>query len=168
MSEGNSKLRIKLGAGELEFDGTEQFMKDEIIPMIKEIALMGARGDLQAPPTIEAKGTPIQLPPKAMADVHLSTSTVAAKLKATAATELAMAAVAHLVLGQHKHRITREEILTEMKSATFFYKSSMTNNMTNTLKQLVKATRLNEVATDTYSLPHREKIALEEQLAQAD
>jgi hypothetical protein len=167
MSEGNSKLRIKLGAGELEFEGSEQFLKDEIIPMVKEVVLAGVGGDLQTPPTIDAKGTLIQLPPKAMADVSLSTSTVAAKLKATAASDLVMAAVAHLVLGQEKHRITRDEILTEMKSATFFYKSSMTNNMTNTLKQLVKAGRLNEAAADTYSLPHKEKVALEEKLAEA-
>jgi hypothetical protein len=166
MSDDKTKLRIKLGGGELEFEGSEQFLKDEVMPTIEKLLdLVGSRSELRTPSAIETNGAAIQLPLESVASAN-STSTVAAQLKATAAPELAIAAVAHLVLSQKKHRVTREEILAEMKSASAFYKSSMTNNLSSTLKGLVKTGRLHEVAMDTYSLPHKERTSLEAKLAQ--
>jgi hypothetical protein len=175
MSDAKTKLRIKLGGGELEFEGSEQFLKDEVMPTIEKLLdLVGSRSDLRAPSLpIETNGALIQLPSESVASAHStttmehSTSTIAALLKATAAADLAIAAVAHLVLGQKKDRVSRDDIHAEMKNASAFYKSNMQNNLSNTLRGLVKAGRLHEVATDTYSLPHNERTLLEAELAEA-
>src|SRR5215470_18899909 len=118
MSDEKTKLRIKLGAGELEFEGGEQFLKDEVMPTIEKLLdLVGSRSELRTPSSTDTNGAIIQLPPESAASAH-STSTIATLLKANAASDLAVAAVAHLVLCQRKHRVTRDEILAEMKSAS--------------------------------------------------
>src|SRR5262245_33355251 len=111
MSDEKTKLRIKLGGGELDYEGSAQFLKDEVMPMVSRIIdLVNTQPQLQAPiPTIEAKGTPIQLPPTVGLD-H-STSTIATLLNASTGSELIIAAIAHLVLVQKKATAKRAEIL---------------------------------------------------------
>jgi hypothetical protein len=168
MSAETTKLRIKLGGAEIEYEGDAEFLKTEVMAKVDKIFdLFGARPDLQVQTTIEANGAPIKVPSETLTQTHLSTSTIAVRLGAKGAVELALAAAANLVLGQSKHRVTRAEILAEMKSASAFYKSTMSNNLSNTLKTLVKEDRLREVATDTYALSHSEKVSLEHKLSQA-
>ena len=167
MSDEKTKLRIKSGAGELDYEGSAQFLKDEVMPMITRIIdLVDTQPQLRAPmPTIDAKGTPIQLPPTLAID-H-STTTIATLLNASSGGDLIIAAVAHLVLVQSRTAAKRAEILAEMKTATPFYKSSMSNNMSTALNALVKADRLRSPATGTCTLSHKEQKALEPKLAQA-
>jgi len=169
MTEEKTKLRIKLGGSELEYEGGSQFLKDEVMPMITRIIdLVGDRPELKAPAQVieVIEGAPIQLPSHATAG-RLSTTTIAARLKAKGAADLAIAAAAHLTLAANKTQVTRPEILAQMKGASSFYKSTMNNNLTNTLQTLVKAGRLLHVEGETYALAHGERTALEERLAQA-
>lgn len=88
-------------------------------------------------------------------------------LGAQSASDLAIAAAAHLTLVQKKERLSRQEIFDEMKTATSFFKSSYVNNHSNTLNVLVKQDRLRLlVPPDTYGLAHKARQELEKRLAQ--
>lgn len=64
MNEGNqtTKLRVKLGAAEIEYEGGTEFLKDEIMPTVGKILdLVEARADLQrvsSVPQLEAMMVP--------------------------------------------------------------------------------------------------------------
>lgn len=48
-----TKLRVKLGAAEIEYEGGTQFLKDEIMPTVgKILEMVEARADLQKPTPI--------------------------------------------------------------------------------------------------------------------
>lgn len=48
MSEEKTRLRVKLGAAEIEYEGGTQFLKDEIMPTVgKILEMVEARADLQ-------------------------------------------------------------------------------------------------------------------------
>jgi hypothetical protein len=100
-------------------------------------------------------------------DVSHSTNTIATLLGAKSASDLAIAAAAHLTLVQKKERLSRREILDEMKSATPFFKSSFDNNHSSTLKTLTSRDRLRLLAPDSYGLSHKERTELEKLLAQS-
>ncbi len=99
-------------------------------------------------------------------DESHSTNTIATLLKVKSACDLAIAAAAHLTLVQKKERLSRKEILDEMKSATSFFKASYANNHSSTLKALTNGDRLRLLATNTYGLSHKERKDLEKVLAQ--
>lgn len=63
-----------------------------------------------------------------------------------------MAACAHLHLVKGHKKYERKNILAEMKTATSYYKKSYSDNLTATLKRLVKAGNLNEIGENTYAL----------------
>jgi hypothetical protein len=166
MSDDTTRLRVKLGAAEIEYEGGADFLKSEVMPQIcKMIEMVESRADLQRPaPALQIEqhlDTPQTLgnPPPA-----LTTSTIAAKLKASSATDLAIAALAHLIIYEGKLSVSRQEILDEMKSAPLFFKQSFVNNHSNTMKVLQKSDRLRLVATDSYSLSNKERKELEETL----
>jgi hypothetical protein len=167
--ENQTRFRMKLGAAEIEYEGSSEFLKEQILPTVAQmIAIAESRTDLQRVPLLA------QVEKSAAADTHQmcgaqhSTSTIAGLTNADSASELALAAAAHLTLFQKKDRMMRNEILDEMKLATAYYKASFASNHSNTLKMLVKADRLRSVATDTYSLSAKEKKIMEEKLAAAE
>lgn len=101
-----------------------------------------------------------------MPDLSHSTNTIARLLNAKSASDLVIAAAAHLTLMQKKERLSRQELLDEMKKASSFFKSSYVNNLSNSLKVLVNADRLRLLAPDTYGLSHKERTTLEKILAE--
>ena len=168
MEEEKTRLRMKLGAAEIEYEGGTQFLKDEIMPTVgKILEMVETRSDLQrSPPPLQLEKTAeviTPLPPGNNLD-H-STNTIATLLDAKTASDLAFAAAGHLTLVMKRERITRSEIHEEMKSATAFYKASNANNLSNALKALVKADRLRLVAEDTYGMPNKARKELEALLA---
>jgi hypothetical protein len=168
MNEERTRLRVKLGAAEIEYEGGTSFLKDEIMPAVSKIlAMVEARVDLRSTATPLLDGVAEILVSSETTDLSHSTNTIATLLEANSATDLAIAAAAKLTLVEKKERMSRQEILDEMKTATSFFKSSFTNNHSNTLKVLLKADRLRLVAADTYALSHKERKELEALLADA-
>lgn len=175
MTEATTKLRVRLGAVEIEYEGREEFLKDEIMPKIVEMMeLVEAEADLrksppllpyQAASTIESDQDDSRpTPPTAPT---LTTSTIASIMSAESATDLAIAASARLIMVSGQDPITRQQILDEMKTATAYFKKSFVNNHSNTLNTLVKADRMRLVAKDTYTLSPKERKALESILRKA-
>jgi hypothetical protein len=168
MSDEKTRLRVKLGATEIEYEGGTEFLKEEIMPTVgKILAMVDSRAELQRPkPMLQIDSSTEVLSSSAIGEVSHSTNTIATLLGAKSASDLAIAAAAQLTLVQKKERLSRQEILDEMRSGTSFFKSSYVNNHSNSLKVLTKGDRLRLLAPDTYALSFKERNELEKLLAQ--
>lgn len=157
-----SKIRIKMGAIEVEYEGSEEFLKKEIPVLLAAVADLYTKagggedetsgGDNQE--TKPAKGT-----------INLTTKSIAQKLNANSGPDLIVAAAAHLTLAKGKDQFKRKELNDAMKGASGYYKSTYTKNLTNYLGTLGSSGKLVEVSTDVYALTASTRNALEAQLA---
>ena len=169
MSDEKTRFRVKRGAAEIEYEGGTQFLKEEIMPTVDKILeMVESRAELQRPmPMLQIDNSTEMLNSTTTVEVLHSTNTIATMLGAKSASDLAIAAVAQLSFVQKKERLSRQEILDEMKSATSFFKSTYVNNHSNSLKVLTKGDRLRLLAPDTYGLSHKARKELEKLLAQS-
>lgn len=142
-----SKIKIKVGQIEIDFEGTEEFLKKELPALLKTVS------QLCQPDTSLSPTPPGFTPSK----IQLSTANIAAKLNAKSGPDVVVAACAHLSLVQKKDAYDRKSILAEMKRATGFYKSSYRANLGQSLQNLVKSEDLTQNANDSYSL-HANKL----------
>ena len=157
-----SKLHVKLGRLELDFEGSEDFIKQELMTVLGKLKEFGALHDMNDDDAIETKNGG---KPKLGGD--LTTSTIAGKLGVDSGTELAIAAMVRLTVMQSADKATRTQITTEMRTATAYFKESYISNLTKSLKVLVTSQRLNDLGSSTYSLSASEKTKLEAKLAAA-
>src|ERR1700734_3371298 len=113
-----SKIKIKLGSFELEYEVDEAVSKDALIEIVEKLSKMLPKEALREPhkpkPHESAGEPPI---PKG----GMTTSTIAQKLSVNTGPGLAKAALARLFLYGGKETSKRKEILAEMKSAKTFY-----------------------------------------------
>jgi len=155
----NGKMRIKMGSIEVEYEGSEEFIKQELPDLLTAVSKLYQ----SAPSDLPNKSTQLfagnSTPGSAM-----SVTTIAAKLGVKSGPELLVAAAARLTRGG-AIALTRQALLDEMKLATGFYKASYRSNMSNQLLSLVKEGKLQETATDTYTLSIGTKSELETKLA---
>lgn len=145
-----SKIKIKMGAIEIEYEGSEEFLKEELPALLKAVS------DLykSSAPFIEAVGTALE-PNTSAANtkkVQGTTATLAATLGGSNGPELIMTAASQLTFVQKKDKFLRKDIVSEIKSATAYYKSSYFSNLTPLLNGLVKDGKLMEPSNGTYSL----------------
>lgn len=160
----SSKLRIRIGEVEIDYEGTEEFLKQELPTLLKTAMELhkaagpasGGRGDNSA---VGAKGK-VTVP-------TLTTGTIAARLKAKSGPTLLMAAAAHLTFVATKATFSRQDLLTEMQSATSYYRKSYSNNLSKYLSGAVTEGKLQESAKNVYALSADTKDELESQLVDA-
>lgn len=81
----SSKIRIKIGEIEVEYEGTEEFLKKELPELLKTVS------ELYRP--LNAGGGSTFVPPS---NLQLSTANIAAKLDAKTGPDVVIAACAHL------------------------------------------------------------------------
>ena len=160
------KLRTKMGGVEIDFEGDEGFLKTELSSFISGI--MKTLADL--PAGVAAKfannsGEGAKSAEHGGAFDH-STNTIASITDAKTGPDLAMAAVAHLILVKGQDKVARKAILDEMQSATTFYNQNYSGNLSKILISLTKGKRLNLVGTHMYALTKSERDAFEVKLAQ--
>jgi len=167
VNDENAKIRLKIEAVEVEYEGRATFLKDDLANLMQN--LMGFyqehRAAIPIAPAAELAGR--NNGSGATASLTLSTSTIAARLGGNTGPQLAMAASVHLAVVKKQDKFTRGEINTEMKAATAYYKTNMTSNLSATLSTLIKKNRLNEVATGIFALSANEKASAEAKLAQS-
>jgi hypothetical protein len=147
-----SKIRIKMGPIEVEYEGSEAFLKEELPELLKAVSELhktGARNCLEIPHAAEAE--PVQSRPVDGQRLQMTTANIATRLSTKTGTDLIIAACAKLSLVDNKDKYTRTEILTEMKNASSYYKKTFAKNMTPYLKTLT-GSKLNEITSDTYAL----------------
>ncbi|BCD99850.1 hypothetical protein [Marinagarivorans cellulosilyticus] len=144
-----SKVRIKAGSVEVEFEGSEEYMKDELPALVELLYSLSPADDSdEEEESVELQATADTSKQK----LQMTTNTIAAKLNAKKAGDLILAACGHLALVKGATTYSRSNILAEMKLATNYYKATMNKNLSGSLKTLVKQNELLETATDTYAL----------------
>ncbi|MCA8114952.1 hypothetical protein [Burkholderia cepacia] len=177
-----SKIRIKLGAIEVEYEGSETFLKEELPALLSAVsdlyqksqagnfpnddgldslggsAPANGAGNLNGAAGMNgaagAQGTP---------SVGTTTS-IAARLKVNSGPELVIAAAARLTLGEERSVFTRKQLIAEMKSAPNYYKENYLKNLSSTIHRLLKDGKLNEPSTGNLTLTASYKSELESRL----
>jgi len=159
----NSKLRIRIGEVEIDYEGTEEFLKQELPELLKTAMELhkaagtaGPTGDSVAGTTKDKQGT-----------LSLTTGTIAARLEANSGRDLLLAAGLRLTLVSKRETFSRKELLAEMQRASSYYKKSYSGNLTNYLNAAVDDGELSETATDSYALTAKTRSELETRLANA-
>lgn len=156
-----SKIRIKLGAIEIEYEGSESFLKEELSDLLAAVAKLYKESGPppetpNPPPNLGSVGTPI---------AQGTTATIAAKLAVKSGPDLILAACARMTFVSGQTSFTRKQISDEMKGATGYYKKTYFNNLSGYLEQLVKDQKLVEPASGTFALSIPTRTALEKQIA---
>jgi hypothetical protein len=160
-----SKIRIKLGQIEVEYEGSEEFIKQGLPDLIKAISDLTKTANLNLSSISSTPGILDTTSSSQSSGIQMSAGTIAAKLKCTSGTDLVMAAAASLTLVKNQGTFTRQQILDEMKTATAYYKSSYLSNLTQHLTSLIKSGKLLERSSGQYALPAEIKSDLETRLA---
>ncbi|GAB4512731.1 MAG: hypothetical protein Tsb0026_16850 [Sulfuricaulis sp.] len=157
-----SKIRIKLGPIEVEYEGTENFLKEELPQLLEAVANLHKQSGLQEKPP--AGGAPggggAGIP-----QLQSTTGTIAAKLGCKTGPDLVLAAAARLTFALTKETFSRKELLEEMKTASAYHKANYVKNLSQYLRGLVKEGTLLETSKDTYSLSASKKTELGNKLA---
>ena len=142
-----SKIKIKMGAIEIEYEGSEEFLKVELPELLKAVSdLYKSSGA-----SLEEQDG-IASTPAATKGIQGTTATIAAKLGGGSGPDLLMCAAARLTFVLHKEKFHRKELLEEIKSASNYYNTNYAKNLTNLLGNLVKSGKLMEPSKDSYSL----------------
>ena len=113
----SSKLRIRIGEVEIDYEGTEEFLKQELPQLLKTAMELHKAAETTAGGVKTAKKH--HMPAGGGGEVlSLTTGSIAAKLSAKSGSDLLQAAAAHLALVSKKETFSRQQLLTEMQSAT--------------------------------------------------
>jgi hypothetical protein len=165
----HSKLRIKLGQVEFEYEGEAEFSQESIKDLFSHMeALFSTAIARGLEPTPSPTGDGGENGPSSGAGdpaINLHPNTIASRLGVSSGPDLALAAAAYLQLSLGKPSFTRKELLDEMKSATTYYKQTMSGNLTSIIETHIKASKFNQIGQNVYSLHATELQSLREKLA---
>lgn len=163
-----SKIKIKMGPIEVEYEGSEGFLKEELLALMKSVSDLYQQSCKQYEDTEQR--TPNE-PGNASGDslgseIQMTTDTIASRLGCKTGADLIIAACARLILVSKKTSANRKEILSEMQTATGHYKKSFAANLSKSLSSLVRGKKISEIAKDSYALTDAEKTDLRAKLAE--
>lgn len=159
-----SKLRIRIGEVEIEYEGSDEFLKEELPELLKtamelrKTAVTTGNGEQKGATAGGGGGSGTRLG---------TTKAVAAALKVNSGQDLLLAAAYKLTVGDKKETFTRTELLTEMKQGGSYYKTTYRSNLSNYIESAMNAGDLNETASNTYGLKAPAVERLEKLLANA-
>jgi len=164
-----SKIKIKLGAIEVEYEGSENFLKEELPHLLSAVSDLYAKSHASLASSLDSKASPI-IPtgsneisdgrPK----LEATTGSIAAKLDCKSGPELVMAAAARLTLVAQTPTFARQRIIDEMKTAAAYHRATYISNLSAYLNNLVKDGKLNEPSQGTYALTATSLKELEQRL----
>ncbi len=159
----SSKLRLRIGEVEIEYEGAEEFLKQELPALLKTaMELHKAAG-----PTRTTNNDANKQNKQKTALPALTTTSIAAKLSASEGSELLLAAAARLTIIANKETFSRQELLTEMQSASGYYKKSYSKNLSKYINTVLADQKLTETAKNVFALSAKARSDLESKLADA-
>lgn len=165
MTEGVTRIRVRLGSLEVEYEGGASFIDDGLKQLVTElIEVYRLNQAIVATPEVAEKPAGY-VPPGSGGGLDHSTYAIAALLGAKSGPDLIIAAAANLTLTQGKETFSRQDISNEMKTATAYHKTTYISNLSKYLAQMVKADRLRPKGAKSYSLSFTERKKLEDTLA---
>ena len=173
MSDNDARIKLRIGQFEVEYEGHNSFLKEDIFHLMERaIEIHAKHGQtvpthpLQDNSTDDDNGDDDGVKSVGHSrKLELAVSTIATRLGAKSGPDLASAAAAHLALVQERERFSRQDILDNMKAHSGMYKRSMGGNLTSIIQNLIKSGRLNKVAQGSYTLSIEEKKRAESSLA---
>ena len=145
-----SKIKIKMGSFELEYESDEAISKQDVLEMVEKLSALLPKNALKLPKAEENGDQGDNSAGGQLKD--MSTSTIAQRLKIDSGSGLAKAAMAKLIIFGKQRTVKSKELLTEMQTAKTYYKDTYSNNLTTYLKTLVSEGTFLESGTDTYAL----------------
>lgn len=162
-----SKIRIKIGDVEVEYEGTEDFLRDELSELLSAVLELHREKGGSSNGVSSNSGTNSSAAENGHGGaIDTGTvTTIAAKLKPSTGPDLANCAATRLIVGLSQPSFTRKELLTEMKSATSYFEQSYANNLSAALKTLISQDKFRKIAKGRYTLSSAERHRLESQLA---
>ncbi|WP_440982949.1 hypothetical protein [Shinella sumterensis] len=167
-----AKIRIKLGALELEYEGEPAFLTDGLPDLLERVSSLS---DQVAPPVDEtnASGTHQtaalpEMSPLGEKVMTLTSNSVAARLDVKSGADLIICALATLEIFGGKAGVSKKEIQTEMKQAKSYFQAGHINNFGKNMATALKAKKINQLGADSYALSAAERRQLEARLADAE
>jgi hypothetical protein len=161
----SSKLRIKLGSLEVDYEGTDEFIKEQLPGLLKTLHEMRVVAEAESEPE-PAPGGNKTIDTQFTGDAaSLSTNTIAGKLAAKTGSDLLKAAAIRLGIVQKKVTFTRKELLAEMRAAPHFYKKSYANNIDKSFKVLTEAGVILLQSDNTFALAANKRADLAKAIA---
>ncbi|MBI5683947.1 MAG: hypothetical protein HZC54_02605 [Verrucomicrobia bacterium] len=143
-----SKIRIKLGPIEVDYEGSESFLKQELPVLIKTVTEMSRSLNIK----LDDAGSGKSGGAATGKELQLSTKSIAAKLTCLSGPDLVLAAAANLEMVQGNGEFSRKQLLKEMQSATGYYKSSYSKNLSKYLKTVLGDGSITEATGGNFSL----------------
>ena len=159
-----SKIRIKIGQIEVEYEGAHEFLKEDLpalLATVVELRQHAGVADKQEDQSGNGSGSGKGSGGKIAGTV----GALAAKLDVTSGTDLIIAAAAKLTLVDNLEKFSRKALLEAMQTAAAYYKQSYSSNLSKYLKTLQEDGRLTEPSTEHYALTPSERAVLETKLA---
>ncbi len=150
----NSKIRIKMGAIEVEYEGSEAFLREELPAFLAAVSELYAKSggstyQLNGNAEEQLQASAVQNP-----SIEMTTASIASKLGVNSGAQLVLAAAAHLRLVKGMDRFPRKQLTEQMRSASSFFKESYVSNLSKTIQTLMKDDKLNEPSSEVYALTH--------------
>ncbi|WP_375417147.1 hypothetical protein [uncultured Hymenobacter sp.] len=164
----DSKLKIKVGDLEIEFEGSEDYIKDGLLKLVAEaVELLGGsrKSGEETSHSSSSSSNQGAATEGGSSQVDMSTSTIASKIGGDSGTDLLLSAAAYLTFVQKKESFSRTDLLQESKNATSYYTQSVSKNLSAYLTRLVKAGKLVQRANDSYAMQSATRTQLLAQLA---
>ena len=177
-----TRIRVRKGDTEVEYEGSEQFLKTELASLLQAASTFPAGSVGQSRPAAagaastgkassrktSARKTPTKTSPAAKsqdptggevsggADTRVPaaspTADIARKIGCKHGTDLVLAASAQLNLGAGQRVFSRATLLGEMKTAEEYYQPVYGKNLSRYLRNLIKERQLNEPRPGSYAL----------------
>ena len=158
MEETTTRISFKFGNFEVDCHGSEEFLKSSMVDMVTQILDLCCKKQ-EAITSIYPPNPPSTSPTDAngtdtgQTEIDKSINTIALDMGVKSGPDLIMAAVAYYCLVKGHKTVTRDDIAEGIKTATSFYNTNHTSNLTKNIKTLVKNKRLHLHSKDTYALP---------------
>lgn len=166
MAGGDTKIKIRIGEVEIDYEGDAAFLEKGLLEVCKQLSALNEQIPAAEARTPRRHKTHEDHSDGKLAQKH-STVTIANVLQAKTGPDLVIVAAAYLHFSEEKKEFTRAQILTAMKSATGYWQENYAGNLTKALRNLTRADKLRVVKDDTYSLPAKESARLGVELAKA-
>ncbi len=145
-----ARIKLKIGAIEVEFEGTESYLKTELPKLLEGIFdLYSPDKDLdlsEEEELIQENTDP------GKKKFNLTTNSIATRLDVKSGPDLILAACIHMHFSKGAETFTRANIIAEMKQASNFYKGNYISNLSKYLKSLMVGKKIIERSKDTYAL----------------
>jgi hypothetical protein len=148
-----SKISICCGGVSVEFDGTEEFIKQELIGLVSKVAEL-----VSTTPSVGPLGDHANKLVSSKSGLNLSTKTIYSKLGEESGRGLAIAAAAYLTLVNGAETFSQLELRKTMKSATGIYDEvSHGSNLSKIVSKMIKDDLLQQTSSGQYSLAQNER-----------